>query len=215
MIASFLMVGTQSYAPAMVASLKYIHRCPVIQMSDLRTPPVAGVDEVVRLPFKVPLMLYRFKHLMGFPHNEMLIVDTDIVAKKHCEDVWEQEFDIALTAREKGEMYDGDGEDRATSMPFNTGVMFSRGTEFWNECYCWLAGQPKMSQNWYGDQQAVAEVAKRGHYNLLILPCAEFNWAPNNRNDHSTARFWHYKGGIRKKWMPGYQPPTLCKSSTA
>ena len=137
----------------------------------------------------------------------MLIVDTDIIAKRDVRDVWERDFDVALTLRGEGELYDSDGTDRGSNMLFNTGVMFSRGCEFWIECYNWLAGQEGALQNWYGDQRAVHEVAHRGHYKVLALKCEDFNWAPNSRNDTSQARFFHYKGGIRKKWMPGYEKP--------
>ena len=103
-------------------------------------------------------------------------------------------------------MYDSDGTDRASNMLFNTGVMFSRGTDFWSECYNWLSKEPQDLQSWYGDQRAVFEVASRGHYRVLTLPCKDFNWAPNSRDETSEARFFHYKGGIRKKWIPGYVP---------
>lgn len=210
MIASFLLVGEQPYAAAMVESLKAVHGCTVVQMSDLKTPKVHGVDEVVRIPFRIPLMPYRLKHLASYPHDEMLIVDTDVIAKREISDVWKLSFDVALTKRALGDF--GYGDDGQLDMPYNTGVMLSRGTEFWNECQNWLLSQSADLQNWYGDQRAVCAIAERGHYGVLALTCAEFNWSPNSRDDSSDARFWHYKGGIRKKWMPGYQRPELRKS---
>jgi hypothetical protein len=174
-------------------------------MSDLMTPAVEGVDEVVRIPFKIPLMSYRLKHLAELKHDDLLIVDTDVIAKTSVSDLWDDEFDVALTKRESGELYGGDGTDLASRMDFNTGVMFSRSRDFWAECYRWLVRQEDSLQRWYGDQRAVFEVVARGHYEVLVLDCAEYNWAPNSREDTSQARFWHYKGGIRKKWMPGYR----------
>ena len=202
MIASFLLVGEQSYAKAMVSSLKAVHGCDVVQMSDLKTPMVEGVDEIVRLQFNIPLMCYRLKHLANYPHRDMLIVDTDVVAKYPIDDVWECDFDIALTRRDAG---DFGARDDTPDMPYNTGVMLSRSREFWKECGNWLESQTPELQRWYGDQRAVCEVARRGHYSVLDLDCQEFNWSPNSRTDTSNARFWHYKGGIRKKWMPGYE----------
>jgi hypothetical protein len=204
-IASFLLVGEQPYAAMMVASVKAVHDCKVVQMSDLRTPAVAGVDEVVRMPFRIPLMLYRLRHLASYKHDEMLILDTDVICKEPIDDVLEQDFDIALTMRDAGEMYDGDGKDVGGGMPFNTGVMISRSADFWAECHNWLSGESAELQNWYGDQRAVFEVTQRGHYRTLCMPCSEFNWAPSHRHDSSPARFWHYKGAVRKKWIPsGY-----------
>lgn len=202
MIACFLLVGRQHYAPSMVRALKEVHGCEVVQMSDLRSEAVAGVDRVIRLPFKVPLMLYRFKHLLSFEHDELLIIDTDVIAKLPIEDVWERPFDVGLTLRDQGELYNGDGADIGGDMPFNTGVMFSRSQQFWEDCYQWLEKQSPELQNWYGDQKAVAQIAHRPQYLVNVFPCSEFNWAPNSRDDSSNARFWHYKGAVRKKWIP-------------
>ena len=200
--ASFLLVGEQpAYVERMVESIKDVHGIPVVQMTDLKSPKVKGVDEVVRLPFKVPLMLYRLKHLSLYRHTEMLIVDTDVIAKRPVDDVWEIDFDVGLTFRNPGELYTGDGIDRANDMPFNTGVMFSRGNAFWRDCYSWLTHGTPEQQRWYGDQLAVANVARRETHSVLGLLCSEFNWSPSHRDDTSDARFWHYKGAVRKKWI--------------
>lgn len=192
MIASFLLVGDQSYVGRMVVSVQSVLGCPIVQMSDLKTPKVEGVDEVIRLPFRVPLMLYRLKHLASFPHEEMLILDTDVIAKAPVDDVWHFDFDIALTRRPEVESF---------GMPFNTGVMFSRTRDFWQDCYRWLETQKPELHAWYGDQHAVAAIAKRGEYDICSLPAEEFNWSPNSWEDSSDARFWHYKGRVRKKWL--------------
>jgi hypothetical protein len=189
-IASFLLVGDQPHARLMVKSVKDVIGCPIVQMSDLQTPQLEGVDEVIRLPFKVPLMVYRLRHLWNYPHERMLILDTDIICKKPVDDVW-GDFDIALTKRPKKHSF---------GMPYNTGVMFSQNRNFWGACHDWLIWQRPNLQAWYGDQYAVARMA--GSYNVKTLAVEEFNWSPNFVLDASDkARFWHYKGSIRKKWM--------------
>jgi hypothetical protein len=188
-IAAFLLVGAQPHARFMVESVKDVLKCHIVQMSDLKTPEVPGVDEVVRLPFKVPLMVYRLRHLWNYPHERMLILDTDVLVKKSVEDVW-GDFDIALTRRPS---------EASFGMPYNTGVMFSQNRSFWGACHDWLVWQRPEWQAWYGDQRAVARMA--GSYNVKTLSAEEFNWSPNSRNDVSEARFWHFKGAIRKKWM--------------
>jgi hypothetical protein len=196
-IASFLLVGQHPlYINKVVAHLK-VHDCPIVQMSDLSTPAVAGVDEVIRLPFRIPLMPYRLKHLASFPHTDLLIIDTDVIAMAPVNEVWAQPFDVALTKRDYS-LHDG---AVPLDMPYNTGVMFSRSQAFWQESYEWLMTQSAERQRWYGDQLAVAEVAERGAYKVLDLPCDDYNWSPNSRSDTSNAKFWHYKGAIRKKWI--------------
>lgn len=197
MIASFLLVGQHpQYIGKVVAHLK-VHDCPIVQMSDLHTPKVEGVDEVIRLPFRIPLMPYRLKHLASFPHTDLLIIDTDVIAMAPVDEVWAQPFDVALTKRDHS-LHDG---AVSLDMPYNTGVMFSRSQAFWQEGYEWLMSQSAERQRWYGDQLAVAEVAKRGTCKVLDLPCDDYNWSPNSRSDTSNAKFWHYKGAIRKKWI--------------
>ena len=208
MIASFLLVGdSQPYVAKMVASAKAVHGCSVVQMSDLRTAAVPGVDEVVRIPFRIPLMPYRMKHLASFDHDEMLVLDTDVICKSAIDDIWLHYFDVGLTLRDRGELYAGDGADIGGGMPFNTGVMFSRSRSFWDECYRWLITQPPDVQRWYGDQRAVAKIAGRGTHQVMILKCAEFNWAPAFEGDSSEARFWHYKGARRKPWLDNSPKP--------
>ena len=184
----------------MVKSVRRFYDCPIVQMSDSKTPEIEGVDEVRRIPFKLPLMLYRLKHLYSFPHEEMLILDTDVIAKRRMPDIWGIDFDIGLTRREQGKLYEGDGADIGEDMPYNTGVMFSRSQQFWEDCFNWLVPRKELHQ-WYGDQRAVAEVVKRGNYTFAEFKCSDFNWAPSHAGDTSDAFFWHYKGAVRKKWI--------------
>src|SRR5258708_24822697 len=135
----------------MVESVKDVLKCHVVQMSDSLTPQVAGVDEVVRILFRVPLMVYRLRHLWNYPHQRMLILDTDVLCKKPVDDVW-GDCDVALTKRPQEESF---------GMPYNTGVMFSQSRNFWGSCHDWLVGQSKDLQAWYGDQLAVAKMAGR------------------------------------------------------
>jgi hypothetical protein len=198
MIATFLLVGDQPWAQMMVESINRVTGYTVVQMSDLNTPEVEGVDEVIRIPMKVPLMSFRLKHLSLCPYDKWVTFDTDVIVKKSIDDVWEREFDVALTKRGKGRCLHN-GVDIAPEMPFNTGVMFSREPHFWKEAYAWLRAQPEDLQGWWGDQRAVAETIQ--DYRVLALSSDEFNWAPETEGQRSDARVWHYKGARRKEWM--------------
>ena len=200
---SFLLVGDQPYAEHMVASAKEVLGLPIVQMSDYDTPAVKGVTEVVRIVKEIPLMPFRLMHLAQFWHEEMLILDTDVIVKRPVDDVWARKFDVALCRRNDEYCFDTTtGRNIAKKMPVNTGVMFSRGNSFWAEAAMWLCDQPKY-HDWWGDQMAVAEVCRRGKYHVLLLPESEFNWSPIDEHDTSEARFWHYKGKHRKAWISG------------
>ena len=200
-VATFVLIGVQPWAHLMVQSVKSVLKCPVIQLSDLKTPQVAGTDEVVRLPMKIPLMLYRLKHLAQCPYSKWVTFDTDIIVKRDLDDVWDRSFDVCLTQRMEGKCLDPNGVDIAPRMPFNTGVMLSREPQFWREAQAWLRLQPTTYLHWWGDQLAVAEIAGRDTYHVLNLPGKEFNWSPTTKEETSTARVVHYKGQNRKAWM--------------
>jgi hypothetical protein len=200
MIATFLLVGDQPWAPLMVESISRVTGYHVVQMSDLTTPEVEGVDEVIRLPMKVPLMSFRLKHLANLPYREWVTLDTDILVKKPLADVWDKDFDVAVTKRPPRRVL-LDGVDIAPEMPYNTGFMLSREPQFWQDAYDWLRKQNEQRQSWWGDQLAVSEIAKRNRYNVALLPSSEFNWTPDSPQQTSEARVWHYKGAMRKEWM--------------
>ena len=199
-VATFLLVGDQPWAPLMVESINRVTGYPVVQLSDLDTPEVEGVDDVVRLPMREALMPFRLRHLADCPYEQWVTFDTDILVKKSLDDVWARDFDIAITHRTEGRCLHN-GVDIAPAMPFNTGVMFSRDPEFWRQAYLWLRKQPQENQIWWGDQLAVAEIAKRNQFHILVLPGSEFNWTPDTPGEKSDARVWHYKGANRKEWM--------------
>lgn len=199
-VASFLLVGNQPWCERMVRSVKTVTGYRIVQMSDLETSKVNGVDEVVRIGKDMELMPFRLLHLASYPHDEMLILDTDILLRKPVEDVWARDFEIALCHREESKLtIQGTDFDVAKMMPFNTGVMFSRSQEFWAHCAVWLSEQPLENQKWWGDQMAVAQMAPK--FRTLVLPSQEFNWTPKSADDQSDARVWHYKGTNRKEWM--------------
>lgn|ERR1700690_2363024 len=201
MIVVFVLVGRQPWASLMVKSVRECMDCSIIQLSDLSTEKVPFVDEVVRLPMKVPLMSFRIKHLSLCPYTEWLCLDTDIIMKRPVTDVWKQDFDVGLTRRKHDHPVYLQGKDISKEMPFNTGVMFSRTPSFWAECYEWIRRQTDEVQNWWGDQMAVTHIGLMAKYKLLLLPEQEFNWAPEDIKDESDARIWHYKGAYRKEWM--------------
>ncbi len=111
----------------MVASVKAaMPGTRIIQMTDTDTKPVIGVDEVIRKRYDGRfLMPYRLLHLKDFPPTDAIFLDTDIIVQKDLAPVFSEDFDIALTRRDKP-VRDPNGYDLAAEMPFNTGVMFSR-----------------------------------------------------------------------------------------
>lgn len=180
----------------MVRSVKEVLRCPVVQMSDLKTPEVAGVDRVQRIPFIRELMPYRFEHMIALGDAEVLFLDSDVIVRKDVSDVFANRFDVALTVRPQRQRV-------PLHMPYNTGVIFSRCQAFWQAALEYTLTLDATAQRWYADQYATAKIAGTDRFDVRELPCATYNWSPESKDDvNENAKIIHYKGALRKPWMP-------------
>lgn len=189
----------QRYAEIMVRSAKRFGY-ELIQLTDKDTPLVKGADKAIRLPWSgFRVMTYKLKHLSRIDYP-CLIVDTDVIFREDVAPILRQKFDVGLTRRE-GPIYDTSGVDVTIEMPYNCGVMFSKSQDFWKAALDACEGYSEGRQHWYGDQHAVKEIAPR--FNVLELPCTEYNYTPSTPDEVLTAKIIHYKGK-RKDWMHGF-----------
>jgi lipopolysaccharide biosynthesis glycosyltransferase len=213
MIAAFLHVGDDPSLPAiLVASLRNVMPSTrVVQLSDKVTAAVPGVDEVVRRDWDgVRLMTFRLEHYAALPEDQWLLLDTDMVVQADVSVVFEldRQFDVAMHRRESTivrppaweafpELI---GQDLASFMPYNTGVIFSRTAHFWSVARDRLAALEERYHRWFGDQVAVRMAVEGGGFRVLDLHPA-FNYTPQEASDDvRRAYIVHYKGP-RKAWM--------------
>ena len=170
----------------------------VIQFTDLATEPMDFVNEVIRRPAGSMMMMEsRIEHFANFDER-CLLIDPDVVVQEDVWDVFDTDFDVALTRRDR--LIVG-GENYAELMPYNTGVMFSNGPGFWRAVLNEMKPMADTEREWYGDQIAVARVAASGGFKVLDLPCDEYNYTPGKRSEDVCFRkIVHYKG-VRKEWM--------------
>jgi hypothetical protein len=190
--------------------------CPVWQLSDRTTAAIANVDKVVRIDLPnlgmvylndskdesalVPagVMLYRTRLLSTLDDSPIIVIDTDCVIQKDLSHVFDDDFDIALTYRNR-DITDSNGANLTEHMPFNTGVMFARKRQFWLDCLDEMRKMDMDLKTWYGDQLAVKTVSAK--YKLKQLSCDPYNYTPLKKSeDVSTKHVVHYKG-LRKQWM--------------
>jgi hypothetical protein len=198
---TFLHVGEDTALPTlMVASvLKAMPDAQIIQLTDDTTPKVKGVTSVVRKPYDgVNLMTYRMSHLADL-EGDWITLDTDILVMKDLRVVFDKDFDVALTRR-YGTILSPDGIDIVESMPYNTGVMFSRNKLFWENAYKTLLGMPESAHRWWGDQLSVRLAAEGNRFNVLELSCDTYNYTPKDDKDRKDVFVYHFKGN-RKDWM--------------
>lgn len=192
----------RTLAEIMVRSVrKAMPSAGIVQLTDQHTPDVSGVDIVIRRPMLAPwLMLYRLDHFRNFPEGDTMFIDTDAVVQHDVRGVFDRPFDVALTRRTGPIMVNG--KDIVPEMPFNTGVMFSRGSAFWKDCFAYCSTLADHLKHWFGDQMAVRVVSESGKHSVLQLRCDEFNYSPEKFGDDVSEKYVvHYKGPIRKKWM--------------
>ena len=178
--------------------LKAMPGAEIIQLTDEVTPQVKGVHSVIRKPYDGFLMTFRMQHLAALKFD-WITLDTDVIVLKDLSPVMAKDFDIALTKR-RGKILDEDGTDIVAYMPYNTGVMFSKNPQFWENAYKTLLGMPESAHKWWGDQLSVRLAADSARYTILELDCDTYNYPPKSADDNKDCFVRHYKGK-RKEWM--------------
>jgi hypothetical protein len=212
----FLFVGSDSTgracAEGLVCSCKRVMPdVPVVQFSDETTEPIAGVDEVMRRPFRSgSLAILRFTHQATVTGN-WLFLDTDIIIQKDVQKVFRGKFHLAVTTRNWKHLKKADGFSER--MPFNTGVIFSRSSKFWVEAVRTLEASETDDQDFMGHQQVICDLVASGRYDVAYLKGNKYNCPPfveggkeGGDPDLSdvyvrNAYIVHYKGAERKRLM--------------
>lgn len=171
---------------------------PVVQLTDATTPPVSGVDDIVRGPGG-RMLEQRIAHYASLA-GPVLFLDTDVSIRQDVRGICDDPaFDVALADRAWPHLPQGDRV--LLTMPFNTGVAFSRCPAFWADVLTVWQGYPKEQQDWMSEQRAVYAVARSGRYRIKVLDGAIYNYPPATAEDRcETAALVHYKGP-RKAWL--------------
>lgn len=171
----------------------------IVQMTDTKTLPIAGVDTVTRLKLPYPwLMQFRLEHFRQ-QAPDVLFLDTDIIMLRDPREAF-TDCDIALTQR-TGPIY-LDGKDIVQDMPFNTGVMYSNNVSFWDECFKHSWELSEGLKHWFGDQMAVKAIAQSDRFNVKYLTCDEYNYSPSHVDEDLSGKYIAHMKGERKKFMP-------------
>jgi len=173
----------------------------IVQFTNMDTLDLREVDEVVRKPPRnMGLMESRMEHYATYPHEQMLLIDPDIIVQADVWDVFDEPFDVALTDR-GGKALVLNGKDVSIVMPYNLGAAFSTGNQFWRRCLVEMRGMSKVDRDWFGDQIAVGRVARAKIFQIKVLDLQQYNYTPKTKEEDVSSKFLvHYKGK-RKAWM--------------
>jgi hypothetical protein len=171
----------------------------LIQVSDEFTKMHDGVDKFIQWHYDGRLPYFICKTRSGIDIDEYIAIDDDVIVDKPLYHLMENEFDIALCTRQKN----GDGANKLLQekCPYNTGVVVVRSKDFWIDCLKLLPAMKLHWQDWFGEQIAIAEVAKSNKYKIMEIEGYLYNRTPKKPAEKSGEVYvWHYKGN-RKNWM--------------
>ena len=188
------------HATALVASIKQV--MPTVEIhhfTDDDTAAVEGVTDVRRLP-DGPMLERRLEHY-SHCEGEWLFLDTDTLVLQDVRTVLFDHPSIDLALADRAWPHLPQGDEVMHSMPFNTGVCFSRSSCFWQDVLTTWRSYDSNRRDWMSEQRAVYEVVRTGRYRVKILPGMIYNYPPRTPDDPlRDVAIAHFKGP-RKQWL--------------
>lgn len=172
----------------------------IVQFSDETSPQVPDTARIIRKPHGK--MLERRMEHYASSEGEWLLVDTDCVVQCDVRAVFDDPgFDVAIADREWSLVKDH--HKYTKTMPYNTGVVFTRTPAFYARALeIWRTYPDDKKAQWYSEQWAVADAAAEARFRVKVLPGMVYNRPPATlQEDVSNASILHYKGDERKRWM--------------
>src|SRR5712671_1018179 len=215
----YLHVGNDNSFPTLlVRSIRVSNKDAVIyQCSDLDSPAIAGVDHISRVSGNAKnLMTFR---LQAFSELNLtapaIYLDTDMlgVAPLDVKDLLGGN-DVALCQREFGKhdvinilfkgmnLVEYQGKTFGEVYPYLACTTISKDNRFWVDCLKNLQALPEKFHFWYGDQEAIRNVANAKLIRTTTLRETKFACLPDKigPNTQGVAIF-HFKGQARKSLM--------------
>lgn len=198
----------RALAARMMESVRNHLGCELVHLTDMTTPALC--ENVVRASTVGKHRVSWHMDLMATQPGNVLFLDTDTVVQEDVSDIFNLDFDVALTAKSTKFAVFKDREGDPHYMPFNLGVVFSRKPEFWLEIKKRVEAKytdPSVL-HWWGAQMECWKLYNEKHgWNLRLLDAKEFNYTPESpEEDLKGKAIVHYKGAHRKHWnLPGFK----------
>lgn len=171
----------------------------ITHLTDETSPVVLGVDHV-RRKSNGPMLGLRLDHYSEC-EGDWLLLDTDTLVQHDVRSVFnDPSFDIAIADRNWSHL----PPSNWTSIPYNTGVVFSRNPEFWKEASREWYALPLDDRDWMSEQRVVAKVIASNRYRVKVLPGMTYNFPPDLHSRGPSAAILHFKGP-RKDWMERWE----------
>ena len=156
------------------------------------------------------LMLERLRcqrALRAMTNGSIAFLDTDVLVFRPLEEVFRMNFDLAITVRDEPR------HSREIHMPYNNGVWFLKGEKradelgYFDHLIATNEAMPEDAYAWGGNQLAVVQSFGRREawdrfskfgLDVLVLPCTQFNHAPNSPDDvWENRHIMHFHGSYK------------------
>ncbi len=214
---AFLQIGELTLPTLLVKSIrKYIPNAYIIQISDLKTGKVEGVDKIYRYDGDTSnLMTFRLESHANLDITEQTIfLDTDMLILKFFPLSDFASCDVVLCEREFG--LDGIVNTKYNGMnmtmyqnksfqevwPFLGCLNIVKNKSFWSGCSDILSNLDPQFHFWYGDQEAIKIFVRNNPLlNYGMAKESLFACLPEYINLEKLPYIAHFKGKARKGLM--------------
>lgn len=161
----------------------------VIQMSDMTTPEVPGIDGCIRTKTEENLGLWYYKAILNFTKGPFLRLDYDTIILQDVSDVFEKDFDIAI-AKEK-------------LSTLNNGVMFIKDRDIFSHALGFYIANTTMD-GWMDLQKSTQMAIDTGRYKVERLERDIYNKTDSKTMEDDNAKILHFKGWRKKLMLEKY-----------
>ncbi len=214
----FLHVGKEILAPTiLVRSIHARHpNAEIIQCSDRNSPEIADVSSVNRLDDDPSnLMTFRLKSFSRVEGDgPTWFLDTDMICTGDLDPNGVlQGANVALCVRQfnvnaliniqfRGmDLSEYRGMTLGAVYPYLACTTLTSNSKFWLDCLDNLNHLDPKFHLWYGDQEAIRNVAKLAKYRVARLPESVYACPPEHENPSSLPKILHYKGNRKPLMM--------------
>lgn len=185
---------------------KFMPTSNVVQVTDMESPKLYGVDEVIRFEPKTEVSFdtvgyVGIEFLSRLYFDEMIYIDPDMMFNGDVEHLLHGEQDITISCRMKNDHMKKWYQKR---YPYNS-LIAIKTPQFWQDCYKRLNGFKKIS--WFSNMNVIRKAVDSGKYVVKIVNGDSYNKVPQREDDFTeNAVVFHFKGFDRKEYMkPFYE----------
>lgn len=202
-------VGDQVELPTLMVRSFRRHNPDVrlVQVSDLDSPRIEGVGEVVRSPPRDGnMMLFRMRCFAALPTDDPTwFMDTDMLCVRPLEPP-QSNTGTAVCLREFGrnsifnhrfnamDMSEYAGRTLGSIYPYVGCATYLHRSTFWRDCLREMEALDPKFHNWYGDQEAIRIVVESRVHRVSFLPESLYACLPEAAEAAARPYVFHYKG---------------------